>query len=195
MKDLDQFFSAGSYWRVNSRAAPHNVYTSFEKMDALNKAKGYTASKVQSFPRKADAKVTTVSARTIDIAISSAAFNVHYDYDQGSNTYMRSEGGAPHNATSSEADKAGQRLHPKVVIIPVIPYSIVDSTGHSGYNSTGSGQVFIFQDGQIITGTWTKSGRAGQFTFTDAEGKPVKLDAGQTWITAVGAATMVKYAP
>ncbi len=43
-RDIDQFFNAGSYWRANDRYAPHNVYTSFEKLDALNASKGYASS-------------------------------------------------------------------------------------------------------------------------------------------------------
>ncbi len=195
MKDLDQFFNAGSYWRVSSRAAPHNVYTSFEKMDALNKSKGYTSSKFTPFARKADAKIAAPTAKTINLAISGPTYNVHYDYDAASNSYMRSEGGAVHRATSSEADKTGQQLHPKVVVALIVPYSLVDKTGHSGYANTGSGQMFVFQDGGVTPGTWTKAGRTSQYSFADSSGAPLKLDAGQTWFTALGSASMVTYAP
>ena len=41
MRDLDQFFNPDSYSRISNRPAPHNVYTSFNKLDALNKSKGY----------------------------------------------------------------------------------------------------------------------------------------------------------
>ncbi|PJE65657.1 DUF3048 domain-containing protein, partial [Candidatus Saccharibacteria bacterium CG10_big_fil_rev_8_21_14_0_10_47_8] len=195
MKDLDQFFNAGSYRRVSSRAAPHNVYTSFEKMDALNKAKGYVSSKFTPFTRKADAKIAVPTAKTINLAISGPTYNVHYDYDAATNSYLRSEGGAVHRATSSEADKTGQQLHPNVVVALIIPYSLVDGTGHSGYASTGSGQMFVFQDGGVTPGTWTKAGRTSQFSFADNGGAPIKLDAGQTWFTALGNAGMITYTP
>lgn len=196
MKDLDQFFNAGSYWRVPSRAAPHNVYTSFERMDALNKAKGYTSSKYTPFGRKPDAKLAVPTAKTIDLAISTGVtYHAHYDYDTATNSYLRSEGGAVHRATASEADKTGQQLHPKVVIALIIPYSLVDSTGHSGYASTGTGQMFVFQDGGVIPGSWTKAGRASQFSFVDSGGAPIKLDAGQTWLTVLGNAGMLHYVP
>lgn len=45
--DIDQFFNAGAYWRANDRAAPHNVYTNFEKLDALNASKNHTTSTLQ----------------------------------------------------------------------------------------------------------------------------------------------------
>lgn len=49
IKDIDQFFNAGAYWRASDRYAPHNVYTSFERLNALNEQKGYTSSTFTSF--------------------------------------------------------------------------------------------------------------------------------------------------
>lgn len=184
-KDLDQFFNAGSYWREVSRPSPHDVYTNFDKLDALNKAKGYTSSTFTSWPRKIDQKLATPSAKTIDLAISGPSFNVHYDYDAASNGYHRSEGGAPHIATSSAGDKTGTLLAPKVVVVLIMPYSIVDDSGHSGYGVNGTGTVYVFQDGGATAGTWSKGDRASQLVFKDTSGQPIKLDAGQTWVTAL----------
>ncbi len=184
-KDLDQFFNAGSFWRESSRPAPHNVYTSFEKLDALNKSKGYTSSTFTPWPRKVDQKLATPMAKTIDLAISSAAFNVHYDYDPTYNFYRRSEGGRAHIAISAAGDKSGVQLAPKVVIALVVPYSIVDRSGHGGYEVNGSGPVYIFQDGFVVQGTWSKVDRSSQLTFKDTTGQPIELNAGQTWVSAV----------
>ena len=38
-RDLDQFYNSGAYWRISERYAPHNVYTSFERLNALNQSK------------------------------------------------------------------------------------------------------------------------------------------------------------
>ncbi|MDO8591345.1 MAG: DUF3048 domain-containing protein [bacterium] len=184
-KDLDQFFNAGSFWRESSRPAPHDVYTSFAKLDALNKSKGYTSSTFTSWARKADLKLATPSAKSIDMNISSAVFNVHYDYDAISNSYHRSEGGAPHIATSSAGDKTGTLLAPKVVVAMIMSYSIVDRSGHSGYGVNAGGAVYIFQDGGVTVGTWSKAGRTSQIIFKDSASQEVKLNTGQTWVTAL----------
>lgn len=193
MKDLDQFLNSGAYWRVSSRAGPHNLYTSFERLDALNKAKGYTTSKVASWPRKDEMKLGVSTAKIIDLAISSASYLVHYDYDVATNSYLRSEGGAPHNSTTSEGDKVGQQLKPKVVVALVMPYSL--NGKYSVYGTTGSGQMFVFQDGGVTAGTWTKAGRGNQFVFTDAAEKPIKLNPGQTWVTVLAIPSKITYAP
>jgi hypothetical protein len=195
MKDLDQFFNSGSYWRQASRPAPHNVYTSFDRLDALNQAKGYTASSPVGWEHKSDKALKVPTAKSINISISSALYNVHYDYDAASNSYLRAEGGKAHIVTTAADDAAGQQLHPKVVITLVIPYSIIDGAGHSGYASSGSGSGYIFQDGGVTALTWSKTDRSGQFVFKDAAGQAIKLNAGQAWISVVGSAGQVNSAP
>lgn len=194
-KDLDQFFNSAGYWREPSRPAPHDVYTSFDKLDALNKSKGYTSSTFTSWPRKSDQKLAAPTASSIDLAISSAVFNVHYVYDAAYNFYRRSEGGAAHLATNSATDKTGVQLAPKVVIAMVTTYSIVDDSGHGGYGTTGNGTVYVFQDGGVTQGTWSKADRSSQIVLKDSAGQDIKLNAGQTWVSVLGGAGKVTYAP
>lgn len=197
MKDLDQFFNAPTYSRISSRYAPHNVYTDFTRLDALNTQKGYTASKFTSWPRKAEQPATVPTAKTIDVNISGFYYNVHYDYDAASNSYLRSEGGKPHVDILAANDKAPVQLHPKVVLVLVMPYSYgpADDGARSTYGTNGSGQLFLYQDGIYTPGTWSKTDRASQFVFHDAADKELKLNAGQTWITIVSSAGSVIVKP
>jgi hypothetical protein len=194
-RDLDQFFNSGYFQRVNYRDAPHNVYTSFAQLDALNQAKGYNTSKFTIWPRKADKKLATSTAKTIDIQISSPDYYSHYDYDAASNTYNRSEGGAPHLELTSEADTTGTQIHPKVVIALVMAYSIAADGQHSVYADTGSGTAFVFQDGGVTQGTWSKAEAGSQIQFSDSAGTPLKLNIGQTWLTLVADSGKVSYTP
>jgi len=194
-RDLDQFFNSGSFWRISARPAPHNVYTTFDRLDALNKSKGYTSSHFTIWPRKADKKLATPTAKTIDIAISGPDYYSHYNYDPATNTYLRSEGGAAHTDLVSADDKTGVQLHPKVVIALVMAYSIEADGKHSFYADTGSGTAYIFQDGGVTQGRWVKADSASQIQFTDASDVPLKLDAGQTWLTLVADSSKVRYAP
>jgi hypothetical protein len=192
-KDLDEFFNAGSYWRQASRPAPHNVYTSFKLLDALNHKKGYTKSKFDVWPRKDDTKAAAPKIKSISLAISGGLYNVHYDYDSHTNSYLRSEGGRRHIVVTSPNDKKGKRLHPKVVIILIATYR--QSGVYSVYGTSGKGTVYIFQDGRVTKGTWHKKDRAGQFKFTNAKGNDIKLNTGQAWVTALGARSQLKYGP
>ena len=198
-RDLDQFFNSGAYGRISARPAPHNVYTSFAKLDALNSAKGYTTSSFTIWPRKPDKKLAVPTAKNIKFAISGPDYYANYAYDSASNTYMRSEGGAPHLDLVSADDKAGVRLHPKVVIALVmgLTHGVLDSSGayYSNYQDSGSGPMYVFQDGDVTQGTWSKASTSEQFSFSDSAGAPIKLDTGQSWVTIVSAANQVSYTP
>jgi hypothetical protein len=182
IKDLDQFVNAGAYSRSPNRFAPHNVYTNMAALDGLNQAKGFTASAFTGFPRKPEAPNPAPSAKGIDLAISSFLYNVRYDYVAASNSYNRSEGSRPHLDEPS-----GAPLSPKVVLALVMNRGIHPDGQHTVYGTTGSGQLYLFQDGVLQEGTWQKADRKSQFVFTDATGAPLKLNPGQTWITLVNA--------
>lgn len=184
-KDLDQFFNPEAYWRQEGRESPHNVYTSFEKMNNLNTSKGYTSSSFKSWPRKTDAPMSAPTHKNIDLDISGPDYTVHYTYEASSNAYLRSLAGGPHIVTSSPTDAAGLQLRPKVVIVLVMNYRIIDDAGHSGYDTMGSGSAYIFQDGGLSEGTWHKADKNAQFELKDKSGQPIKLNAGQTWVTVV----------
>jgi len=188
-KDLDQFHNPGPYHRISSRYAPHNMYTSIPALRQLEAQKGFGKANYTGFERKKEAPSKTPNATSIDFAISGAAFNAHFDYDAASNSYKRSEGGQPHMVV----DEAGaqKQLSPKVVISLIMPKG--NNGIYSTYNTIGSGEAVIFQDGVATAGTWHKSNRETNFTFTDASGAALKLDPGQTWLTALGDRSSVTY--
>jgi len=179
-RDLDQFFNSAYYWRATDRYAPHNVYTSFDKLDALNTAKGYTTSTFTGFSRADGKSVKTPDATSIDITMSSALFNSSYTYDAKTNTYARSQGGEPH------LDRESGQIAPSVVIaLRVDENSVYEDGWRESIVTTGSGAAVIFQNGTAINATWSKPTQADQITFTDASGLSIPLVRGQTWISAV----------
>ena len=177
-RDIDQFFNPGTYWRANDRYAPHNVYTNFEKLDALNSQKGYTSSTFEGFERKDDAPNPAPNATSITATVSSALYNSSYTYDATSNSYLRSQGGAPHN------DREAGQINPKAVIVAKANMTHVMEDGYrESIQTNGSGTAYIFQDGTVVEGKWHKPSRGEQMFFTTVEGEKVKLNRGQTWIT------------
>ena len=179
-RDIDQFFNSGSYYRATDRYAPHNVYTSFERLDALNTAKGYTSSTFTGFTRKDSVASKTPTATSMSVDISGPLFNSSYVYNATTNTYDRSEGGAPHT------DRESGQISPRVVIVMKIPERTVLEDGYrQQIDAIGSGEATIFQDGTVQQVTWAKKSKKEQITFTDAAGKDVPLARGQTWLTSV----------
>lgn len=179
-RDIDQFFNSRYYWRSTDRYAPHNVYTSFEKLDALNAAKGYTTSNFTGFTRVDGKPVEEPDATNITVTISSYLFNSSYTYDETTNTYARSQGGTPH------LDREGGQISPSVVIAMRVDEATVPEDGYrESITTIGSGSAIIFQNGTATNATWHKTSKLSQITFTDAVGADIPLVRGQTWIAAV----------
>ena len=179
-RDIDQFFNAGSYWRARDRYAPHNVYTNFEKLDALNAAKGHNNSQFSGQARVDGKASEQPNATSVDLNFSSAWYNTHYDYDAGSNTYARSIGGAASN------DREEGRIAPSVVIAMRVDETTVREDGwRQSIVTVGSGVANIFQNGTAIEATWRKGSRSEPIRFFGADGQEIALNRGQTWIGAV----------
>lgn len=53
-------------------------------------------------------------------------------------------------------------------------------------DTKGSGKVNVYRDGRRIDGTWRRTATAGPMTFTAADGTPIALKPGQTWLTLQG---------
>ncbi|HEX8182116.1 MAG TPA: DUF3048 domain-containing protein [Candidatus Saccharimonadales bacterium] len=209
VRDLDQFFNPAAYRRITTRFAPHNVYTSIDDLTNLSKAKGYETSTFTGFARKAEqpykpaASTTTpptpsapskpaaearTAANTIDLGISGPYYNAQYAYDAATNSYKRNMAGTPH----MDADSNTQ-LAPKVVIALAMQYGLMADGYHSAYTTQGSGKMYVFQDGTVTTGTWTKGDPKSQFEFKDDAGKVIALNPGQTWLSVVSDAAKVTY--
>ena len=188
IKDIDHGANGNTFTRVNNRFAPHNLYTSREALLAVHRAKGWTSSKFTGFVRKADKPSPTPDAKLIDLSISSALYNPRFGYDPGSNSYLRNEGGKPH-----VDEKAGKQINPKVIVVIITPHRY-DGI-YSVYGVIGSGQAYFFQDGTVTKGIWEKTDRKSQYKFGDANGSPLGLNAGQTWVSLVTSAGAIKYSP
>ncbi len=180
-RDMDQFANGKSFRRIKERKAPHNVYTTFGDIDAYNQAKNYSVAEFPGFARKDDAPSLTPNASSVKLNVSSAKYNSTLTYNPVENNYSRAQGGEAH------LDKSGAQIKPKVVIALISKYSIVQEDGsRSAYQTVGSGEAIIFQDGLATPATWTKSDQKSQIKLTDVGGTEIKLNRGQTWFTILG---------
>ncbi|PID30430.1 hypothetical protein CSA80_02100 [Candidatus Saccharibacteria bacterium] len=202
-KDLPD--TRGIYWRASNRYSPHNLYSSSAKLSELAASRGYGKPTFTGFTRKADQPLHKAApaqageaptdgrqkAHLINLNISSGKYNARFDYDATSNSYKRSQGGAAHIAVNA----AGQQTHisARVVVALVMQYGIQADRVHSVYNTVGNGQAYIFQDGSVVQANWSKTSVAGPLVLTDANGNPIALNAGKTWITALGGPGRLSY--
>lgn len=187
LKDADSV--ASIMRRVNNRYSPHNYYTTGQQVLDLLTQRGYTSS-FTGLPRKDAAPSAAPNAGNISLNISSHLYNVTFTYDAASNTYLRKQGGQAHVDAES-----GAQISPNVVIVPVLNKGVHPNRVHTTYGTTGSGTVYVFQDGTVTQGTWNKSARNSQWSLTDNAGAPIQLNRGQAWFTMIDSTNKVTYTP
>lgn len=185
-RDIEAFRHPGAFQRISSRRSPHNLYTNRGSLVDVQKSLGpETSCKGFKHAEKAD-PAQTPSANSIDIRISSPTYNVHFDYDAATNSYLRSMAGHPHID-----ERANQQIAVKAVVVPVMSHHYAGV--YSVYGVHGNGTAFIFQDGKVDKVTWTKNDRAGQFIFKHSSGKEFEFTPGKKWISIVSSPDAVTH--
>lgn len=193
----------------------NNLFTSGEKLSEYAENESHLSSDIDGFPhlkpkeadldrterqivrtlridQPADGDTDELKAKVTGINLrfgSMPNFNPVFTYNAKTNSYDRAyESGLDHEVFTceSEDDCEKVQLSPKVVIAMVVQEKrAAYDNYHEDISSIGAGDVYIFQNGDVIVGTWEKSSRDEQISFEDKDGNPVKLVPGQTWISAI----------
>ncbi|MDP2720674.1 MAG: DUF3048 domain-containing protein [bacterium] len=186
IRDLDQFFiGAPTYERVSYKYAPHNVYTTTQKLRGAAATRGYKGPVTIKSWQFADEEMPLESrpkAFTLDLGFSGAyGYDVRWVYEPKTNTYQRFNGGAGHIDAATNT-----QLTAKTIIVEYAAVS-PDPSGHSRIkiNTIGSGKVIVFTNGNATAGTWKKASRPDRTAFFDNNGKEIPLNRGLIWIEVV----------
>ncbi|MBI4137025.1 DUF3048 domain-containing protein [Candidatus Roizmanbacteria bacterium] len=118
-----------------------------------------------------------------------SAFDVTWEYDAVENIYKRVNGGEPHKDLETD-----QQLIAKNVVIQFSEEtSGIDEHKHLLYDTIGTDDALIFQNGEVIEGSWSKQSRTARTRFFDENGKEIEFVRGEIWIEIVPAGNDVTY--
>ena len=192
----------------------NNLFTTSGSLAEFNNSRGYLSSDIKGFPHflpenarrdridrqiverlkidtpasgDTDALAPKVTYITMNFG-SIPNFNPVFTYNSETNSYARSyQTGAAHNVfdCSDENTCTSVQLSPSVVIGMIVQERRAEDNYHENISAIGAGDAYIFQNGDVILGTWEKSSREAQIIFRDSSGNEVSLVPGQTWISAV----------
>jgi len=181
----DEFRYGGKYLRrIRERAAPHNVYTDFTKLRALLSEVGAKDGPITPAWRFADDVSIWLRPEAGAIEVPYSANRVTYRYDRASNRYLRAVTGE-----KAQQDLAtGERVAPSNVVVLFVPFApLRDGTtlGRLEADVVGTGAALIATNGVTIAGTWSKASLAAPTLLFDADGEPVTLTRGQTFVQVV----------
>jgi hypothetical protein len=121
---------------------------------------------------------------------SMPGYDVEWKYDATTNSYNRFNGGKEQIDWEFDKPKLSAK---NVVIMFAKETGPVDTELHMFYEVIGTGKALIFQNGEVITGTWAKASQLDREVFYDTNGKEISLVRGQTWVEVVPAQNKVSY--
>jgi hypothetical protein len=178
--DLNEFWNGKYFWRDTKRFAPHNAYTSVDLLSAALSKLSLSAPVYQSWRFKHDNPATADQALSLTVDWGSAsAYDVTWEYQPESNTYLRQQGG------EIAKTQAGGTILANNVIAIATDITVVDGVGRRHIRTLGEGDAVIMQDGRLILGRWKKSTRTDRLRFYTVDGSEVSMNAGKTWIEVV----------
>jgi hypothetical protein len=185
--------AAKYFWREKGIAAPHNLFTSTEKINAAIAASHLATQtpNYESWVYKDDAREAERGTPTkrITVAFSGRAYEAGWEYHADTNDYFRFNGGVPHrDSLTNDIIKA------KNVVVEFLPQEKVQAEkGRLSLTTTGTGRVLVFRDGQVTEGTWEKKTIWRRTSYFDANGQPIALNRGATWVEVVPGQRSVTY--
>jgi hypothetical protein len=183
---LSQDSRADGFHRTSTRAAPHNVYavpqTLVDQADAAHRA-----SPSAQFDHSAGGRPTAVAAgqpaTTLELTLSGVS-HPRWTWNAADGRWLRSEGSTP----AVEAD--GRRIGATNVVVlrvDVVATEARDPAGNPVPETilTGTGRALVASGGHAVEATWSKPGTGDRMTLTGADGAPVTLAPGTTWVELV----------
>ena len=168
----------GGYYRSTDKKAPHNLFTKLSNIWALDEGRGGRPPAQFEYL----AKNTTFTGEPMSgVKLKmDGAMKASWTWDATTGTYLRNHEDKPH----LEAD--GTRVSTNNVVVIVCDYktSVADSRSPEA-QTTGSGVVWVFSNGQYLEGEWSRADNRSPWVLKAADGSPIALTPGRTWVELI----------
>jgi hypothetical protein len=174
------------FYRVKTRYAPHNLYADPAKLLARADAAHQTAPAAQFTVAAPDQQSTAVVAGAPAAALTlklSGVSHPRWTWDPAGQ-WLRAEGNTP----AVEADGTPLRAANVVVLrVTVVNTPFRDPAGNPVPETqmVGTGEALVATGGRTLAATWTKNSAGEPVALTGADGQPVLLAPGNTWVELV----------
>lgn len=172
-----------TFFRSSDRVAPHNGYTSGDRLLAGIEKKGYHTEYPADYKQKfqfSDDPVTLsngVSAKKVTPGY--AVNKPWFEYRESDGLYYRYQYGA------EQVDReTGNQLAYKNIIMQTVNYYDYGD-GYYYIYTTGSGNGKYITNGKAIDITWKKDSEFGVTRYYDTSGQEISVNPGKTWVCII----------
>ena len=183
LNNLNGLYDSTTFYRDESRVAPHNCYTNSEKLKEGIAAAGYSTeylgekSKAFAFNVEDTALGSGQTANKVTTAYNDSSTR-WYEYNADEKLYYRFQYG-----TEQIDDQTNEQLRYKNLIVMFVQYTdLGDGLQNIDWDKTGTG--YYITDGEYEAISWRKDN--GVVKYYTADGKQLKMNPGKTFVTVFG---------
>lgn len=172
--DANHNNAQADYFRTKDRKAPHNLM--IRPVDLVEHERGEALPPQQLFEYVPhDEESTGVATSRISTSVGSS--RADFEWDTELEKWVRMDSGGP------RVDSDGEPVASTNVVVLSTSYtrSAADRKSPEA-ESLGQGLAWVFADGKVTAGTWTRSQRDQPWTLTADDGSAMRLMSGNTWI-------------
>lgn len=184
---LSQDSGADGFHRTTTRAAPHNIHAVpqalVDQADAAHQAPPGAQFDHSAAAEQSTAVAEGQPAATLELTLSGVS-HPRWTWSAADGRWLRSEGSTP----AVEAD--GRRIGAANVVVlrvDVVTTEARDPAGNPVPETilTGTGRTLVASGGHTVEATWSKPGTGDRVMLTGADGAPLTLAPGTTWVELV----------
>ncbi|GJM39337.1 MAG: hypothetical protein DHS20C19_27040 [Acidimicrobiales bacterium] len=174
--------SRSEYFRAADRPGTYDLMIEAETLHEIAAGRDGAAPPLPHFEyRNAEVGLPETAEPATSVTVSFPSVTARWDWDPTLEGWARTQGGTDH------VDAQGERVVAANVVVAEVrdvATGSVDTAGSTVFEQQflGSGRGWVFTDGHLVEVTWTKPSIRSVATWTTADGIPVALTPGTTWI-------------
>lgn len=173
-----------TFFRSSDRVAPHNGYTSGERLLAGIDKKGYRTNYNSDYQSKftfaENGEVTLANGASAKKITPGYAVNKPwFEYNETDKLYYRFQYGDK----QIDVETGNQLAYKNIIMQNVKYYDYGD--GYYYIYTTGSGTGKYITNGKAIDITWKKDTEFGVTKYYDLSGKEIEINTGKTWVCII----------
>jgi hypothetical protein len=176
---LDPSSAPGAFQRVSGRSAPHNTFSSTNALYAAGRRANPKLGPPRAFLTFAAAAPR--AAKPVRVARMSFSPGTGAAWQWNGSAFLRYQNGTLDKLMDGSAVSSANVV---VMGVAVRPGTNVDVLGHRTPDPIliGSGRVWVLRDATMVAGTWRRGAAGSPVELLGADGKPIPLHPGRTWI-------------
>ncbi len=175
--NLDEMANSSTFYRLRTKVAPHNVYSSIDMLsEAMDRRYGTSTATFAAwrFEPLVTSTNAVVSASSVKIPYG-GSYSITWKYDTDLGQYRRSKG------TTVQKTAEGKELLASNVVVIKTDAQVLDDKGRLSVRTVGSGDAVLYRAGKKYIARWSRS-QNEPMRFEGADGSEYVMTAGTTWI-------------